>query len=70
LDSRTTRGLPGAAQVTGEPDSLPDPQGGVSTCANCAGQATDPALEGWHVFDDGLGEEHALCAECSRIAPD
>jgi hypothetical protein len=36
----------------------------VSTCAVCGTRTRDPALEGWHVFEDGLGEEHALCSGC------
>ena len=38
------------------------------TCANCAGQTEDPAVDGWHLFADGLGEEHAVCADCAHAA--
>ena len=36
-----------------------------TTCAKCAAQSADPYREGWHLFEDGLGEEHAVCAECT-----
>jgi hypothetical protein len=43
---------------------------GAWTCASCAAETADPALEGWHLFEDGMGEEHALCADCTRVSPD
>lgn len=45
-----------------------DERASATTCANCATQSFDPLLEGWHAFDDGLGEEHALCRECTAEA--
>jgi hypothetical protein len=40
------------------------------TCANCATQTEDPAVGGWHLFEDGLGEENALCPDCTRVSPE
>ena len=44
--------------------------GEIWTCASCASQTEDPAVAGWHLFADGLGEEHALCDDCIRLAPE
>ena len=41
-------------------------RGSETACANCAARSADPSRAGWHVFDDGLGEEHALCRDCTR----
>jgi len=39
------------------------------TCVVCGAVAPDATRAGWHVFDDGTGEEHALCAGCLKAAP-
>jgi hypothetical protein len=36
-----------------------------TTCSNCGIQTADPHREGWHVFEDGLDEQHALCRRCT-----
>ena len=40
-----------------------------TTCAVCEAVAREEARDGWHVFDDGTGEEHALCPACVTAAP-
>jgi len=42
-----------------------DERAPATTCANCGTQSFDPLREGWHAFDDGLGEEHVLCRKCT-----
>lgn len=41
----------------------------ATSCVNCRGLADDADREGWHVFDDGLGEEYAICPRCTDPAP-
>lgn len=36
------------------------------TCVSCDGRTSDASRDGWHVFDDGLGEEHAICPTCAE----
>ena len=46
-----------------------DERARATACANCAARSFDPLREGWHVFDDGLDEEHAVCLDCTRDTP-
>ena len=38
-------------------------------CVACGQRSENPDLDGWHVFSDGVGEEHALCLACGSASP-